>query len=252
MKTTIYVLVDPRKKNEYRYVGKTQAKLARRLSGHIYDAVKPANILKHTHRLHWLRKLISEGVKPEIILLEIVDSSKENDQEIYWIARLKKEGHKLTNSTKGGDGVEFTPEVRKKISEAMSGTKHPNYGKRGPGITMYGKTHSKELKEKMSQRWTGEGNPKYGKGHLIQGKDNPFYGRKHTEETKRKISQKMKGKSSPFSGKHHSEETKRKLSEAAKLLIQKQGNPMQGRHHTEETKRKISHKRRLYLKNLKT
>lgn len=238
MKSTIYVLVDPRKGEEYRYVGKTRTKLAKRLKGHIYDAVK--RVKKHTHKLHWLRKLISEGIEPEILLIEITDSVQENKREIYWIAKLREEGHKLTNSTDGGDSVEHTEEVRRKISEANKGENNPNYGKRGKDAPMFGKTHSKELREKMSKAWTGEGNPKYGMGESMKGENNPFYGKHHTEDTKRKISESHIGTPSAMKGRHHSEETKQKLRQIAKLRIKSFPNPMQGKHHSEKTKRKMS------------
>ncbi len=205
--TTIYTLIDPRKRDEFRYVGKTIQKPSKRLSGHLYDALKRTK--KHSHRLHWLRKLIKEGVKPEIRTIERVDRDKENEREIYWIAKYREAGHNLTNATKGGEGVDFTPEVRKKISQSMSGTNHPNYGKRGPGTPMYGKTHSEELKKKMKEHWSGENNPKYHKGTTIEGENNPFYGQKHSEDAKRRMSEKAKGRSM-------SVETRQKISKAMK------------------------------------
>lgn len=239
MQSTIYVLVDPRRKEEYRYVGKTGRSLSARLSGHLGDAKKS----KSTHKTHWIRKLLRERVVPAIISLEVVDPALENEREIYWIDKLKKEGHKLTNSTNGGDrGVEYTEEVRRKISKALSGENNPNYGKRGEGTPMFGKTHSKELKDKMSKKWTGKGNPKYGKGDSIKGENNPFYGKCHSEETKHKISVSNRGKPGHMKGKHHSEETKQKLRDAAKERLSLQANPMQGKHHSEETKLKISKK----------
>ena len=79
-----------------------------------------------------------------------------------------------------------------------------------------------------------------------KGEKNNFYGKYHTEETKRKISEKLKRR--PVSketrekiGKRHkgktiSNESKRKMSKAHKGKI----SPMKGKHHSEETKRKIS------------
>lgn len=236
MKSKIYALVDPRKKEEYRYVGKTAKSLSKRLSGHLCD-VKTS---KCTHKIHWIRKLLREGISPMVVLIEIVDSTLENAREIYWIAKFREEGHKLTNGTDGGEGVKCTEEVRRKMRKANKGKNNPNYGKRGRDAPMFGKTHSKELKEKMSKAWIGEGNPKYDNGDSIRGEKNPFYGKHHTEETKRKISESNKGKPGRMKGKHHSEETKRKLSEKAKMRMQVSPNPMQGKHHSDETKLKIS------------
>lgn len=236
MESTIYVLVDPRKREEYRYVGTTR-RFSKRLSGHICDVKKPR---RTSHKVHWIRKLLREGIRPVIIRIETVDSVLGYEREIYWIARFKEEGHKLTNSTDGGEGVKFTDEVRRKISEANKGENHPNYGKRGEGTPMFGKTHSKELKDKMSQAWMSENNPKYGKGEFLKGEKNSFYGKHHTDEAKRKISESRQGKSSAMKGKCHSEETKQELSRQAKLRMQSFPNPMQGKHHSDEAKLKMS------------
>ena len=66
-------------------------------------------------------------------------------------------------------------------------------------------------------------------------------GKKLSEETKQKISEKMKGNTNS-KGKKLSEETRKKISEAEKGKPGMKGekNPMWGRHHTEETKKKLS------------
>jgi hypothetical protein len=86
-----------------------------------------------------------------------------------------------------------------------------------------GAVRSKETRKKMSQIMKGKNTKK--------GKDHPNYGKSHSEETKRKISEKLSGEKHPMYGKSHSEETKRKISEAHKGKI--------GRLHSNETKRKM-------------
>lgn len=54
------------------------------------------------------------------------------------------------------------------------------------------------------------------------GEKNPNFGKPLSEETKRKISDKLKGILHPLFGKHHTEETKKKISEAHKGLGAKQ------------------------------
>lgn len=60
----------------------------------------------------------------------------------------------------------------------------------------------------------GEENPLFGK---YKGANNPMFGKHHSEETKTKISKKLKGKrtgkENPFYGKHHSEERRKLISE---------------------------------------
>ena len=85
----------------------------------------------------------------------------------------------------GNKGYQVCEETGRKISEAMKGDKHPNYGKK----------NSDETRRKMSVA---------------------LKGRKHSDETRQKISDTMKGTKNPFYGKRHSEEAKRKMSETRK------------------------------------
>lgn len=62
----------------------------------------------------------------------------------------------------------------------------------------------------------------------------------HTEETKQKISEKMKGENNPMYGGGHAKEVRRKMSESLKG----KNNPMYGKEHTEETRQKISERRK--------
>lgn len=65
---------------------------------------------------------------------------------------------------------------------------------------------------------------------------NKWNGHLQTEETRKKISEKMKGKRNPLYGKHHSKEACKKISEAHKG----KSTWNKGKHHSEETKTKIS------------
>ena len=79
-----------------------------------------------------------------------------------------------------------SPEHRKKIGEAISGNKHPRYGKPGTRLgiktpqevrdkisqTLSGKKRSKESCEKQSRTISGSNNPLYGK----KGEEHPSYG----------------------------------------------------------------------------
>lgn len=83
------------------------------------------------------------------------------------------------------------------------------------------------------------------------GENNPMYGKKHSEETKKKISNKLKGKSGYWKNKKLSISTKQKLSEIGKTLIGDK-NPFFGKKHSEETKRKISNSKKHNLINKKS
>lgn len=88
----------------------------------------------------------------------------------------EEQKRKISQSLKGRPLSEHR---KQKISAAMTGEKHP----------MYGKKHSEETKQKIRESMKGK---------------QQCLGKRHSEETKRKISQSLKGKK-------HSEETKQKM-----------------------------------------
>lgn len=118
----IYGLVDPNT-NQIRYVGKTVQKLNRRLSQHMSDNGK-----HNPHKFNWIAKLKKDGIKPKIVLLE--ECTKDNwvGKEKEWIQKLDN----LTNLTQGGeDGLFFTEEILKKISDGVKkANQNPEYKKR--------------------------------------------------------------------------------------------------------------------------
>lgn len=114
----IYVLTEPGS-NNVRYVGKTAKKLEVRLRQHITHA--KAGFIGH--RDSWIRKLLAEGLLPEIQSVEqgYWDPSEADLREIRWIESFRFLGEDLTNMTNGGDGnrgsVVLTDEARSRISE---------------------------------------------------------------------------------------------------------------------------------------
>lgn len=104
-----------------------------------------------------------------------------------------------------------------------------------------------ETRKKLSEAMKGENNPFYGKHHSEE-TIKKLKDRIITDEWKRKISEKAKGRKSPMLGKHLSEETRKKISEARKgkhypkLSDSLKGKPSwnKGKHLNEEIKEKIS------------
>lgn len=100
-----------------------------------------------------------------------------------------------------------------------------------------------QLRIEFSKAISGEGNPMYGIHRF--GVDNPMYGKSCSQETKDKISNKMKDiykvpENNPMYDKHHSQETKNKISDKLKdIYINKKDHPMYGKHHTKEAKEKM-------------
>lgn len=97
---TIYALSRPG--GPVRYVGKTIGTAARRLVYHLRGARRG----DHHPFCSWLRRCISEGVRPQITILEIV--APEADwaaRERFWIAHYRRSGARLFNLTDGGEGL---------------------------------------------------------------------------------------------------------------------------------------------------
>jgi len=123
-------------------------------------------------------------------------------------------------------GITFSKETRKKMSEAWSGKNNLNYGKH----------LSKETRKKLSE--------------ANSGKNHPMYGKHHSEETKEKISNALSGENSPMYGKHLSKETRKKLSEAHKKenlseeTKRKMSEAKYGKHLSKKTKEKMSEAKR--------
>jgi predicted GIY-YIG superfamily endonuclease len=106
----IYALFDERQPNLIRYVGHTRS-LSERLKEHFKESKRQKN-----YRADWIKKVIREGSSIGIRVLEECDAEIVKTREVFWIAKLKQEGQRLTNLTDGGDGVVNPgPEIKAKI-----------------------------------------------------------------------------------------------------------------------------------------
>jgi hypothetical protein len=96
--TTIYIygLTDPRT-GEVRYIGKSKD-LKRRLRHHLFMARTGR---EDTYKARWIRKLLDQGIKPDIVILVTTDAEHWEEDE----RRLIAEGSNLTNTSAGGEGV---------------------------------------------------------------------------------------------------------------------------------------------------
>jgi group I intron endonuclease len=160
-KIFIYGIYDSEEPQLIRYVGKTKKKIQERLNQHIYLSKRK---VKRPLYL-WIKKLLDDGKKPEVVLIEETDDKEWVEKEIFWI-RFYRKNEKLLNLSDGGESnLNYVPslETRKKISESNLG-KH-NFWK--------GKKLSDEHKKKIG----------------ISG-----LGKKRSENTKKNISESLKGK----------------------------------------------------------
>lgn len=202
----IYGLVDPRT-SYLRYIGKTVGTAEGRVRGHM----KSTNYCGR-----WLRSLASQGLYPDIIILEVSDEESWIEAEIFWIAYFKSLGCNLTNRTIGGDGVsgwKHTEEFKKKVGLFFRGR---------PGRPL-----SEATKKLISQRMTGRKLREDVSERLHIAAGNARRGTTNSPEHRRKISLARKGqpahnkgKVSPRrgipTGRKNTPEHQRKLADAAR------------------------------------
>lgn len=100
----IYGLVDPRKKDKIRYVGKADSPRTR-LNGHMADSRKKKNRKRPV--VCWIKELGLAGLKPEMVIIEQVSVDKWKEAEIYWIALYRFRYDDLLNVHDGGDTCSF-------------------------------------------------------------------------------------------------------------------------------------------------
>lgn len=114
--TFIYALLDPRS-GELRYIGKSNNPTVR-----LYEHVCASQIAAPTHRNYWIKSLLADGTKPELLVLEEVPSNDWKAAERWWISYWKFAGANLVNGTSGGDGLhDPSEETRKKIGDSCRG-----------------------------------------------------------------------------------------------------------------------------------
>jgi len=108
--------------------------------------------------------------------------------------------------------------MKRKCSERNKGEKNPFYGRKHDqdtkvkiGSKNTGRIKTTEELRKLSLAFMGKNNPNFGKDH--HGKNNPMFGKKHSEETKRKISERVDrlGEKNGMFAKKHTDSTKHKI-----------------------------------------
>jgi group I intron endonuclease len=164
----IYGLIDP-KSNLLKYIGKT-TNLKRRYQRHISE-----RFLHDSYKDRWVRKLIENGDKPILILIDTTNKIEWQFWEKFYISYYKYIGCELTNGTNGGDEPPSTK----------------------------GRKHSEESKLKMSNTKKGKPIP-----WLNDGK-------KRSNQHRVNLSKSLKGRVSPNKNKKFSEHLKQKLSDSS-------------------------------------
>lgn len=143
----VYGLVDPAEPGHIRYVGM---------------AFNPGRPLAHskeartgrrgTHKLNWIRSMHREGREPSYLVLEELSPGVSKKLlgfvESCYIRSLGEIGHRLTNSTAGGEGlIDPSADVRKRCGDANRGKEFSQERRDKIGEAHRGKKHSAEWTE---------------------------------------------------------------------------------------------------------
>jgi hypothetical protein len=151
-------------------------------------------------RNEYWNNIAKNGYEVEIIFDDLSwEQACEKEKEFIKIYGRKDIGTGiLSNMTDGGDGIDYTPQVRKKISDALFKN---NPSKRievrqkiSQSLIEYNKIHKQTHSEKTKKLLSD-----LNKGKIM------------TEESRKKMSESKKGKVSPRKGVILSDETKNKL-----------------------------------------
>lgn len=213
----VYVYFDQTKSSDLHecgfepfYVGKGKNE---RSHSHLFKSMLNGT---NKHKCNKIRKLLAKNITPHVVML----ASNLTEDEAFTLEKeiIKKYGRHdlklgpLTNATDGGEGSSnkiFTPEYRKKLSDAtresiLSGKRNNDAWK----YSRLGKKDSDETKEKRAASLRG-------KCRTVEAKANMSRGQKQFRLNNPDF------KNSSMLGKHHSDETKAKLSASLKIALSK-------------------------------
>lgn len=210
-KGVVYRLVN--KVNGKSYIGRTMD-LGKRMYEHKKVAANATGKTLDRPIVKAIREFGIEAFDIEILYSSELFEDREqldillDEKEKFFIEKYNttEEGYNLTKGGKGAYGLgsriaeSWTKEKRKQLSERMSGENNPCYGKKFKGIkkpTLLGKKLSEERRAKISQAMKG-------KGHS------------QTNETKQKISAKLRGVPKSESHKRNASNAKKGLKVPSK------------------------------------
>lgn len=108
----IYTLSTKEEPGIIKYIGKAK-NLNLRLKRHVSDYYLNEN----TYKANWLKYELKKGNTPIIEIVDVVEENVWQYWEKYWIEQFISWGFKLTNGTKGGEGLILTKDILKKRNE---------------------------------------------------------------------------------------------------------------------------------------
>lgn len=156
--------------NGHRYIGQTRVSLARRKSSHL------ASLRQGQHFNDYLQNAFNKYGEESFVFHVISSATTQealNAKEIFYVRKIGD-----YNLAEGGLNQIKAPETRKKLSQNMTGSGNP----------MYGKKHSEESKQKMREarlgcEWSEESKLKLSES--ISGENNCHYIPYSLEEVKK-------------------------------------------------------------------
>jgi hypothetical protein len=179
----VYELIDPRVNLPF-YVGKGKDN---RVYFHLSEKSRAKS--DNQRKFNKIQKIRKEGYEPEVKIVEYFEN--ENDAYFYEESLIQKYGR-----IRYDEGGILTNICESSRPPKLKGRTYQE---------IYGDNWEEQIQKRMETK-----------------KERKNYGgvRKHTEETKRKISEKVAGKNNPNYGNHHSQETLSKISKSLKELYE--------------------------------
>lgn len=135
-----------------------------------------------------------------------------DEKEIFYIEKFNsiENGYNLTKGGKGMLGLPSSKHQKETVRKLMTGRIVSEKEREEMSIRAKKMWTNEDIRKRISEKLSGENNPHYGKKYPNR-KRPDLLGKKRSEETRRKISEAKKGK-----GHSQSEETRRKISETMK------------------------------------
>ncbi len=158
---------------------------------------------------HEVLLIVDDEITVRQVELDLINENL-NDDNMLNVSMGTNGGDNLTRNPKRADIIKrMTNAVKMRFFNMSESERIAKYGRPGKKNGMYGKTHTESARAKMSEANIGRPSPlkgvpmskehhrkfmEYVNNRNYEGERNPFYGKQHSEETKKRLSDKLKGR----------------------------------------------------------